>query len=71
MLPADLCHSFSTVSRDETLEMKHILALQNCAKIHLQQCRISKHFGNDPRAPALKRNLEGVKEGVERGERAG
>ena len=25
MLPADLCYSFSTVSREETIEMKHIL----------------------------------------------
>ena len=70
MLPADLCHSFSTVSRDEAQEMKRILFLQNCAKIHLQQCRISKHFGNDPLVPALKGNGGGVKEG-ERGEEGG
>src|SRR5208282_2687866 len=57
-----------TVSRDETLEMKHILFLQNSSKSHLQQCRISEHLGNDPWPSALKGNGDVKKRRVGRGE---
>ena len=59
----------SRVSRDETLDIKPIFLLQNCSKIHLQQCRMLKVFrGRTPGPPATREERErGRREGNGRG----
>ena len=60
MLPADLCLSFYSFLRQK-LKMKHILFLQNCAKIHLQKSNVEYQniSGMTPWPSALKENGDG------------
>jgi hypothetical protein len=53
-------------SRDETLHNKPIIFVPKRVKTHVQQCRIQKISGEDPRTPRSKgRETEGGKRGGE------
>ena len=68
-------HEYSIFSRDKTFNQKPYFLLRECAKTHLQQCRISKFSGGEPSDPPLQGEGRGGErrggEGRGEGEREG